>query len=155
MGIWNGDLGLGIEIGDLDWGFGLVLGIRKIKMKLVSESIKDKIKCYDKINVKNESSGKVVKIEKLSKLKDNLNENVKLQPSNGDTEVERNDGKEVRNAFALLLESSKGGCSTPKTPKRKYTRRKIGLITPTNSQKKNGIVEWLRSIEKEKRNLKK
>ena len=53
---------------------------KKIKRKLVSESIKDKMKCYDKINIKNESSVKVVKIEKLSKLKDNLNENVKLPP---------------------------------------------------------------------------
>ena len=124
-------------------------------MKLVSEKIKDKMKCYDKMDDKNKSSDKMVKIEKIAMLKDNLKENVKLQPSIGDDEVERNAGMQIRNAFEFLIESNKGGCITPKTPKRKYNRRRIGLITPTNSHKKNGILEWIKSMEKEKERSKK
>ena len=124
-------------------------------MKLASDRIKDKMKCYDKINDKNESSDKIAKIEKIAMLKENLKENVKLQPLIGNDEVERNVGMQVRNAFEFLIESSKGGNKTPKTPKRKYSRRKIGVITPSNSHKKNGILEWINSIEKEKERLKK
>ena len=59
--------------------------------------------------------------------------------------------RKITDAFELMLESSKGGSMTPKRPKKKNSRKKIGeRNTPSNSHKKRNIRDWLNSMNEEK-----
>ena len=72
-------------------------------------------------------------IRKLERIKNSLNENVRVQ---GDVEqcsrleidenLEAKKNSELKNAFEIMLESRKGGYTPSNTPRKRFLKKKIG-----------------------------
>ena len=93
---------------------------------------------------------------KLERIKDSLNENVRVQ---GDVEqcsrleidenLEAKKNSELKNAFEIMLESRKGGYTPSNTPRKRFLRKKIGERKSLEKNKRHvSIRDWFKGLEK-------
>ena len=119
------------------------LSPNKMKLKKVSENIKNKMSKYDEIKSRNQID-KMDKIEnpkKIVKLKEIIEDGTATHSDAVSKENTAFTVLEKRNAFEIMLESAQGGIITPKMH-RKSVKKKAALKTPLGT--KSDIRRWVK-----------
>ena len=114
-----------------------------MKLKKVSENIKNKMSKYDEIKSRNQID-KMDKIEnpkKIMKLKEIIEDGTATHSDAVSKENTAFTVLEKRNAFEIMLESAQGGIKTPKMHRKSF-KKKAALKTPLGT--KSDIRRWVK-----------